>query len=240
MHRSAPHLHTPSSHAHIPSPRQGAIIIVGVLQLFDWREGARLFRVSPSDFLVWLTAFLTVALVGVEWGICASAALSVAIMLARVSFPAVLRLGRLPGTNYFRPLRQYRGALAPRGYILFSIAAPVCFASIEHIRTGLKAELDAQEVAAEKDEEEPLQFVVLDLSASPTFDAAAVQWIDETRDELEGQGISLVLANPSQQVLHIMKRAGLVHKLGVQNIQADVMDAILYVEETLRSRGCMV
>lgn len=116
------------------------------------------------------------------------------------------------------------------------------------------------------------------LPVPAAFDAAAVQWIDETRDELEGQGISLVLANPSQQVglnassaqslqayvealtssilvtycpgtsrihdssqvLHIMKRAGLVHKLGVQNIQADVMDAILYVEETLRSRGCMV
>ena len=37
---------------------QGAIIIVGVLQLMDFREGWHLLRVAKLDFLVWLIAFL--------------------------------------------------------------------------------------------------------------------------------------------------------------------------------------
>lgn len=60
-------------------------------------------------------------------------------------------------------------ARTPSTPLLSKLSTPHCLPpALQHIRTGLKAELDAQEVAAEKDEEEPLQFVVLDLSASPS------------------------------------------------------------------------
>ena len=39
---------------------QGAIIIVGVLQLFDWPEFLYLWRINKLDWIVWVAAFLTV------------------------------------------------------------------------------------------------------------------------------------------------------------------------------------
>lgn len=60
-------------------------------------------------------------------------------------------------------------ARPPSTPLISELSTPHCLPpALQHIRTGLKAELDAQEVAAEKDEDEPLQFVVLDLSASPS------------------------------------------------------------------------
>ena len=39
---------------------QGAIIIVGVLQLFDFREWCHLWVISKLDWLVWNAVFLFV------------------------------------------------------------------------------------------------------------------------------------------------------------------------------------
>ncbi|KDD75929.1 sulfate transporter, partial [Helicosporidium sp. ATCC 50920] len=87
--------------AHMSQNAMGAIVIVGVLQLFDIQEAVFLFRVNFFDFLVWLVACAVVLFVGVEWGIAASVALSLLIFIFRSAFPAVQRLSPIPGTPFF-------------------------------------------------------------------------------------------------------------------------------------------
>ena len=48
---------------------QGAIIIVGVLQLFDYPEFLYLWKINKFDWLVWVACFLATLFAGVEIGI---------------------------------------------------------------------------------------------------------------------------------------------------------------------------
>ena len=65
--------------------RQGAIVIFGILPLFDFNECIYLWRVSKFDWLVWMTGLLITSFAGVEYGILASVALSVALVRTRVT-----------------------------------------------------------------------------------------------------------------------------------------------------------
>lgn len=218
---------------HMSQNTQGAIVIVGVLQLFDYEECIYLFRVSFLDWCVWVVAFMVVVFVSVEWGIAASVILSLVIVVFRSAFPTIQQLGRIPGTLFYRPVRQYRHAEAPPGYAIISVSSPIYFANIESVRDRVLEEVDTH-TRAYGTGTDRLRFVILDLSSSPTFDATAVHFINDFLDELTRDGATLVLANPSRQVVSILRAARLVPKIGAANIQVDVAEAVAYVEAAIK------
>ena len=56
--RTIPPPPTPQVFKNMSQNVQGAIIIVGVLQLFDYGECLYLWRINKLDWLVWMVAFL--------------------------------------------------------------------------------------------------------------------------------------------------------------------------------------
>lgn len=87
---STPGLRDPSLHSTtlpLSTDPQGAIIIFGILPLFDGAEGLYLWRVSKFDWLVWTTGLLITAFAGVEIGIITTVAVSVLLLLIKQFFP---------------------------------------------------------------------------------------------------------------------------------------------------------
>lgn len=113
---------------------QGAIIIVGVLQLFDWPEFLYLWRINKLDCLVWVASFITVLFAGVEIGIGVGVGLSIVLVIYKVAFPRISQLGRLPGTSVYRSVVMYPEAESSPGVLLLRVDAPLWFANIEGVR----------------------------------------------------------------------------------------------------------
>jgi sulfate transporter 4 len=86
---------------------QGAIIIVGVLALFDFPEFLHLWKINKVDWLVWVTTFLFTVFLGVEIGIGVGVGVSLLVVLFRSAFPEVSTLGQIPDTKTFVPWRHY-------------------------------------------------------------------------------------------------------------------------------------
>ncbi|KDD71326.1 hypothetical protein H632_c5292p0, partial [Helicosporidium sp. ATCC 50920] len=79
-----------------------------------------------------------------------------------------------------------------------------------------------------------LYYVVLDLSQSPTVDATAVHFVDELLSTLAAKQTTLVLANPSRQVVGTLKAARLIPKIGPANMQVDVAEAVALVQSAIQ------
>ncbi|KAL4457420.1 hypothetical protein ABPG75_012285 [Micractinium tetrahymenae] len=206
---------------------QGAIIIVGVLQLFDWPEFLYLWRINKLDWLVWNVSFLVVLFAGVEIGIGTGVGLSLLLVIYKTAFPRISQLGRLPGTTVYRSVAMYPEAEPQPGVLLLRVDAQLYFANIEGVRDYVTQAIEQRRSAGDKSGD-PVRVVVLDLAPVTDIDATGIHFLDDLVDELRHEGgVALVLGNPSQRVLLSLKRAHLDRKIGRANINVHMADAVV-------------
>jgi sulfate transporter 4 len=206
---------------------QGAIIIVGVLGLFQHEDFIHLWRVSKPDWLQWVVTFLCTLFLGVEIGILIGVAVSLVLVVYATAFPRITSIGRLPGSNIYRNVAMYPDAECPPGMVLLRIDAPIFFANVEGIKDYLLEQLRlarAQQAA----QGHPVRFVIIDLSPSPDVDVSGLHLFQNLVADLRADGIALLLANPSRSVLIMLKRVGLVEEIGEHGIHVSVGDAVRY------------
>mmetsp|Transcript_17379 Transcript_17379/g.52010 ORF Transcript_17379/g.52010 Transcript_17379/m.52010 type:complete len:696 (+) Transcript_17379:162-2249(+) len=215
---------------YMPNNAQGAIIISGIITLFDYKEGIFLYRVNKLDFLVWLTAFFVVVFAGVEIGLAVAVGLSLLIVLWKVGFPHTAQLGRLPGTAVFRNVKQYPEAQQYPGILAVRIDAPLYYANVPTVRDALsKYEEQASERALEGGER--LGWIVVDLSPVSEIDGTAVHfWFDYIREH-RSAGVNIIFANPSKKVVRQLEEAKLVAHIGPEHIFVRTADAVEYAQE---------
>jgi MFS superfamily sulfate permease-like transporter len=79
----------------LPLPMLAAIVITAAVGLIEAGEARRLYRVRRSEFVLWLAAFLGVALLGVLVGIFVAILLSLGDFVRRAWRPHDAELGRL-------------------------------------------------------------------------------------------------------------------------------------------------
>ena len=81
----------------LPNPTLAAVVIAASLSLADVPGTVRLWRQRRVEFLLSITAFLGVALLGVLEGIAVAVALSILNVFRRAWWPYQTTLGRVPG-----------------------------------------------------------------------------------------------------------------------------------------------
>ena len=211
---------------------QGAIIIVGVLGLFDYEEFIYLYRINKLDWVVWVVTFLVVLFAGVEIGIGVGVGVSLVLVVWRSAFPSVVKLGQLPNSYVFRNVKLFPETTQAPGVLVLRVDAPFYFANIEAIRDAFARQI-------ERAREQPqfpgveLRFLVIDMGPVTAVDATATHWLSEfVQDLRETTGVQLILANISKNVLGNLKRGGIHYALGPDHIYVDVVDAVNYASQT--------
>ncbi|KAL4548022.1 hypothetical protein Ndes2526B_g07232 [Nannochloris sp. 'desiccata'] len=210
----------------------GLLVMFTLLFLTPWEDFLEFWRVAKFDWLVWIATFLCTLFLGVEVGILVGVALSLVLVIYKTAFPRISAIGRLPGTNIYRNIKMYPDAENPPGMLCLRIDASIFFANVEGIRDYLTDKLQTG-----KDEHEragdPVHFVIIDLSPSPDIDIAGVHLLHEIISELKSDGIRLILANPSKNVLLMLRRAKVLKELGPNGVQVSVGEAVRWATDHL-------
>ena len=115
----------------LPLNTLAAIVISGVMGLFDYEEAKYLWKVHKFDFGVWMTAFLGTLFLGVEIGLAIAVCVSLLIVVYESAYPHTSVLGRLPGTNVYRNVKQYPDAERYDGIVVVRNEAPNNFANAQ-------------------------------------------------------------------------------------------------------------
>ena len=152
------------------------------------------------DRLVVVAAVLAVLVFGVLDGLLAAIAVSLVMLLRRLSESSVAMLGRLDGGDLFVSLKVHPDAQPVAGMLILRPDAGLFFGNAERILTQVRNDIL---VAGDA-----VRVVILSLEESPDLDSSSVEAIADfcvaIRGDASGQGKHLLLARlkaPAQQLL---------------------------------------
>jgi MFS superfamily sulfate permease-like transporter len=127
----------------MPHPALGAIVIAAMLHLSKPAYLRDLFARSRWEFALAAVVFAGELTLGVLQGIALGVALSLLMLIYRVSHPHGAVLGQLPGEEAYRDIERHPGATTFPGLLIWRAGGDLFFASIDHVGEGVKAALAA-------------------------------------------------------------------------------------------------
>lgn len=183
----------------LPQAALAGLVMVAVTGLIDLREPGHLWRVRRSDALTLLITFAATLLIGVEPGLLAGIAFSLAVFVWRSAFPHIAVMGRLDEQGVWRNVARYPEVRLSRQLVVLRPDASLYFANATYLRDVVERAL------AERPDAMGL---VLDLSAVNDVDAVGLESLERLMAELDQRGLEVHLAGMKGPVRDVAARAG--------------------------------
>ncbi|KAL4604048.1 hypothetical protein ACB092_10G166400 [Castanea dentata] len=204
-----------------------SIILSALPGLIDINEAFYIWKVDKMDFLACLGAFLGVLFASVEIGLVVAVTISFAKILLKSIRPGIEELGRLPRTDIFCDISQYPMAIKTPAIITIRVNSSfLCFANANFIRERIVRWVTEHENEMKDNAKGSVQAVILDMSNMMSIDTSGIVALEELHKELVSHGMELAMANPRQQVIHKLKLANFLDKLGRGGIFLTVGEAV--------------
>jgi high affinity sulfate transporter 1 len=188
----------------LPQPVLAAIVIAAALSLADIPATVRLWRQRRVEFLLSITAFLSVALLGVIQGIAIAVALSILNVFRKVWWPYQTTLGRVPGLDGHHDQQQHPDAEELPGLVIFRFDAPLLFANARTFRDQIRRHAGASPRP---------RWIVIAAEPMTDIDTTAADMLADLNEELIARGIFLVFAELKDPVRKKLERYELIGPL---------------------------
>jgi high affinity sulfate transporter 1 len=201
----------------LPQPTLGAVVIAAALSLADIRGTTRLWRQRRAEFVVSITAFLGVALLGVLAGIAIAVALSVLNVFRRAWWPYQTVLGRPAGLAGYHDIRVYPSAARLPGLVIFRFDAPLIFANARVFRDQIR-------VLARS--EPPPVWILVAAEPMTDIDTTASDMLEDLDVELNAAGISLAFAELKTPVQRKIERYDLTRTIDPAHFYPTLEEAV--------------
>jgi len=192
--------------ASLPIATLAATIIVAVLSLVDLKTPRTIWLYSKTDFAAMAATIGITLLAGVEPGVIAGVALSLALFLWRSSRPHAAIVGRVPETEHFRNIERHNVFTDPR---ILTIRIDE---SLTYLNARWLEEFVLEQVADHKD----VRHVILMCSAVNAIDASALESIEAVNHRFDDTGISLHLSEVKGPVMDRLQRSHFLDELSGQ------------------------
>ncbi len=199
----------------IPIAGLAGVLLVVAYNMSEWRHFVGLFRGPRSDVLVLVTTFLLTVLVDL------TVALGAGVVLASLLF--MRRMASLSQAGYVTAMLREEEAddpkaiaqrSVPSGVEVFEVYGTFFFGAATKFKDSL-AQI-----------ERPPKVLILRLREVMVIDATGLHVLEEILDKGLRSGPTLILAGVHAQPLFAMQRAGLVDKIGADNLTPDIDEAL--------------
>ncbi len=134
--------------APLPKVTLGAIIIVALLRLIDFRSLKETYKVSTEDTAVWLLTFVLTFVSSVQIGVYVAIVVSIAQLVWKAFQANVVELGRLGTTGIYRNLDNFQQAERVQQCVILRIDSAFNFANAQKICEKMLEIVQCQQVAA--------------------------------------------------------------------------------------------
>jgi MFS superfamily sulfate permease-like transporter len=190
----------------LPAAALGAVVIDAMVGLITLADGRRYYRINRSDWIVFVAAMAGILFFGIIAGIAIGVVLSLLLLIARASNPAVRELGRRPGSDAYLDLTRHDDLATTPGLLVVRIDGPLFFANANRFRDRVLELIDAAP--------EPVAAVVIDAEAVSQTDTDGADVLARLAAELRPRGIEIALARVESGVSDLWRRAGTIEAIG--------------------------
>jgi high affinity sulfate transporter 1 len=202
----------------LPKAVLAAIIIEAVVMgMMDLPEIRRLYHVARVDFWIAIAAILGVLTAGVLAGVIIGIILSIGWLIYISVNPYMHVLGRKPGTQVFRGMKDHPDSETYPGLLVLRFDAGLFFASADALTDRL-IELHHQA-------DRQLHTIVLDFEGVNFIDSQGAYVVGEILELAKSRDIELRLTRVKTRVKEVLRRDGVIARIGENQIYGNVYEA---------------
>ncbi len=202
----------------LPKAVLAALIIDAVVfGMMDVAEMRRLRRVARVDFWIAVAAILAVLSSGVLAGVIIGVVLSLGWLVYISANPEMPVLGREPGSQVFHSLEVYPDSETYPGLLVIRFDAGLFFASSDALEDRLRELAQAAETRYDA--------AVISCEGIDFIDSQGSEKIGEILDLAATYGAEIRLARVKPAVLDVLRRDGVLDRLGEDRVYGNVYEA---------------
>jgi len=201
----------------LPEATLAAVVISALIDLVDIPSLVRLYKLHTAglgriygfaarvDFISALATLFGVLIFDTLPGLFIGIAVSILLLLYRASKPNVAVLGKVPGSDGdFEDIRRNPHREPVPGVVVLRVESGLFFANADAVRKDVLAH------AADG-----TKTIVIDGETVPFIDMTAAQMLEAAAEELNGEGVQLLLARDIGQVRDVLRRQQADHPITI-------------------------
>lgn len=171
---------------YLPKSVLGAIIIVAVIKLINYKYAIRLYKIRKDEFLVLLFTFIATLFIGITEGILFGIIFSFLLLVYRTSKPHYAFLGRIGSTNYFKNIKRFPDEVVMRDdLIILRFDAQLFFGNIHFFK---KLVFDALNKNPRK-----VKGFIINARSMNYIDSTAIEQLIDIIEKIQEKGIRVML-----------------------------------------------
>lgn len=183
---------------YLPVPVLTAIVISALLGATEFELAARLWKVSRTECLIFVGAFVGVLLLGTINGVLIGMILSFSEMIIRTAKPANCFLGIQPGHRHFRDLKEGVQIHQIEGVVVYRFSSNLFFANVSVLQKEIEDSI-----------REDTKAVILDASGIGSIDITAADRLEILYRSLKEKGIRFYITEHIADLNEQMRKLGL-------------------------------
>lgn len=200
-----------------PLAALSGLIIFAAAQLIDINSFRRLWSFRRREFALALLTAAGVLVFGLLYGIAIAVAVSVIDLLSRVARPHAAVLGTVTDVPGWHSVIDYPQAQQEPGLVVFRYDSPLFFANAEDFLRRARG--------AVRDHPETRWFLV-NVEAVSEVDITGLDALSELHEFCAQRGIRLGLVRAKSELLHELRRHGLLEEIGEDAVYQTMPTAI--------------
>uniref|UniRef100_A0AAY4EY70 STAS domain-containing protein n=1 Tax=Denticeps clupeoides TaxID=299321 RepID=A0AAY4EY70_9TELE len=123
----------------LPQTVLAAIIMVNLVGMFkQMRDIPLLWKTSKLELAIWLVAFVSSVLLGLDYGLLVSIGFAIVTVIYRTQSPKSMILGHIPNTGMYCDVDEYQESIECTGIKIFHLNASIYFANSDLYINTLK------------------------------------------------------------------------------------------------------
>ena len=210
--------------AGLPQVALASIIIAAALNLIEVRPILKVYRVRRVEFFLAVIALLGVLSIGILPGILVAVALALLVVIHRISRPHDAVLGSIEGVDGYHDIEGHTNSETMPGLIAYRFDAPLFFANADYFLSQVRELVASAET--------PVAWLMIDAEGMVDIDVTALEALDTLQRELAQQEILLAIARAHHPLEEMLKRAGLLERIGPEHLYPTVRTAVqAYLEQ---------
>ncbi len=192
----------------LPMASLGALVFVSVLKMVDLKAARRIYQLRKRDAGVLALTLVATALLGPQTGLILGVLASVLLFLITTSQPHFAVLGRIPNTETYLNVERHAHAIEAPEIVVLRIDAQLYFGNVTFLQDCVRGI-----VAKHAREGTPLKGLILEAAGVNQLDSAAAETLNALDEELESQGVRLMMSRVKGPVRDVMVRLGMLQKM---------------------------
>ena len=127
---------------YLPVPVLTGIIVAALLSACEFHLAKRLFKISKSDFIIFISATLGVLFFGTVYGVVIGVILSFVSVIRQVVSPPRAYVGIRPGHEGFYSMKAHSDARPIQGLLIYRFSGSLFFANIDTFVRDIERVID--------------------------------------------------------------------------------------------------